>query len=133
MAANCTANTAAKPQNKSVFSQPWATLIPDLSTCILSLQTAVSKSTAHRRRAMRVTLAPIPIHFSRCGAKRAAARLRWQLGQTHSYCFLVDSTWPNTSRPRTFTISVPKAEQQHLTLNTESPLISRPGNEAVLL
>jgi len=48
---------------------------------------------------------PMPRHFSRCGAKRAAARLRWQLGQTQSYCFLVDNTQPNTSRPRTFTIS----------------------------
>jgi len=53
------------------------------------------------RRAIRVTPAPMPMHFSRCGAKRAAARLRWQLGHTQSYCFLVDSTRPNTSRPRT--------------------------------
>jgi hypothetical protein len=27
------------------------------------------------------------MHFSRCGANRDAARLRWQFGQTHSGCF----------------------------------------------
>jgi len=48
---------------------------------------------------------PIPMHFSRCGANLEAARVRWQLGQTHSYCFLTDRGWPNMSRPGLLTIS----------------------------
>jgi len=34
--------------------------------------------------AKRELFRPMPIHFSRWGAKREAAIFRWQLGQTHS-------------------------------------------------
>ena len=53
---------------------------------------------AHLRLAMRELLRPMPMHFSRCGAKREAARWRWQLGHTHSKFFLVGA-WPSTSTP----------------------------------
>jgi len=76
--------------------------IPQNSNVVSGMQCCTD---AYLRRAIRVILAPMPRHFSRCGANRAAARLRWQLGQIQSYCFLVDKTWPNTSRPLTFTIS----------------------------
>lgn len=41
----------------------------------------------HRRLAIRLLFRPIPRHFSRWGAKREAAMLRLQLGQTHSLLF----------------------------------------------
>lgn len=53
---------------------------------------------------MRLLFLPIPMHFSRWGAKRLAARVREQFGQTHSCCFLT-GCWPKTSKPAWSTIS----------------------------
>ena len=41
---------------------------------------------------------PIPIHFSKWGANREAAKFLEQLGQTHSCCFFT-GTWPKMSSP----------------------------------
>lgn len=60
---------------------------------------------AYLRFAIRLLFRPIPRHFSRCGAKREAAMLRLQLGQTHSLFFHWLNTWPNTSSPGWSTIS----------------------------
>merc|ERR1711872_787804 len=43
---------------------------------------------AIRLLATRELLRPIPMHFSKWGAKRDATMLRWQLGHRHSNCFL---------------------------------------------
>lgn len=59
----------------------------------------------HRRLAMRLLLRPMPRHFSRCGAKRDAAMLRLQLGQTHSLLFHWLKTCPKMSNPGWSTIS----------------------------
>lgn len=60
---------------------------------------------AYLRFAIRLLFRPIPRHFSRWGAKREAAMLRLQLGQTHSLFFHWLNTWPNTSSPGWSTIS----------------------------
>lgn len=44
---------------------------------------------AIRLDANRELFRPMPMHFSKCGAKRDAAMLRWQFGQTHSAGFLL--------------------------------------------
>lgn len=59
----------------------------------------------HRRLAMRLLFRPIPRHFSRWGAKREAAILRLQLGQTHSLLFHWLKTCPKMSNPGWSTIS----------------------------
>lgn len=51
-------------------------------TCLLA-------EVAIRLDANRELFRPMPMHFSKCGAKRDAAMLRWQLGQTHSAGFLL--------------------------------------------
>lgn len=56
--------------------------------------------------AIRLLLRPIPRHFSRWGAKREAAMLRLQLGQTHSLFFHWLYTCPKMSTPGWSTISV---------------------------
>lgn len=60
---------------------------------------------SHRRLAIRLLLRPIPRHFSRWGAKREAAILRLQLGQTHSLLFHWLKTCPKMSNPGWSTIS----------------------------
>lgn len=59
----------------------------------------------HRRLAIRLLFRPIPRHFSRWGAKREAAMLRLQLGQTHSLLFHWLKTCPKMSKPGWSTIS----------------------------
>jgi len=54
---------------------------------------------------------PIPMHFSRCGANLDAARVRWQFGHTHSYCFFIIGGWPNMSRPGVLMISTITAHE----------------------
>lgn len=61
---------------------------------------------SHLRLAIRLLLRPIPRHFSRWGAKREAAMLRLQLGQTHSLFFHWLYTCPKMSTPGWSTISV---------------------------
>lgn len=59
----------------------------------------------HRRLAIRLLFRPIPRHFSKWGAKREAAMLRLQLGQTHSLLFHWLKTCPKMSNPGWSTIS----------------------------
>jgi len=70
-----------------------------------------SLSAANLRLAILELIRPIPMHFSRCGANLDAASVRWQLGQTHSYCFFIDRGCPNMSRPGLLTISAQQARQ----------------------
>ena len=58
-----------------------------------SLSASLSEPSDFRELAIRLLatrelLRPMPMHFSRWGAKRDATMLRWQLGQRHSNCFL---------------------------------------------
>lgn len=74
----------------------------DCIGCVSLVQAAKS---SHRRLAIRLLFRPIPRHFSRWGAKRDAAILRLQLGQTHSLLFHWLKTCPKMSNPGWSTIS----------------------------
>lgn len=74
----------------------------DCIRCVSLVQAAKS---SHRRLAIRLLFRPIPRHFSRWGAKRDAAILRLQLGQTHSLLFHWLKTCPKMSNPGWSTIS----------------------------
>lgn len=80
----------------------------------------------HRRLAMRLLFRPIPRHFSRWGAKREAAILRLQLGQTHSLLFHWLKTCPKMSNPGWSTISGDRRGVAIRAGRGPSPLVSRP-------
>ena len=66
------------------FTNPWWPLVPGCKYVSSGCSMYCNYSKPHLRLAIRDELRPMPIHFSRCGANRDAAKLRWQLGQTHS-------------------------------------------------
>lgn len=86
----------------------------------------------HRRLAMRLLFRPIPRHFSRCGAKREAAILRLQLGQTHSLLFHWLKTCPKMSNPGWSTISGDRRGVAIRAGRGPSPLVSRPRPRSLL-
>lgn len=64
---------------------------------------------AIRFEASRELFRPIPIHFSKWGAKREAASVREQLGQTHSSFLIPFNECPNIS-----TLELSKQKKQSL-------------------
>lgn len=79
--------------------------LPHGVDCKRCLALVLAEKRPHRRLAIRLLFRPIPRHFSRWGAKREAAMLRLQLGQTHSLLFHWLKTCPKMSSPGWSTIS----------------------------
>ena len=96
-------STVRDGHNTELPAQPNSLPVPQFPPWVGGLEGGGWGS--HLRLAIRLLLRPIPRHFSRWGAKREAAMLRLQLGQTHSLFFHWLYTCPKMSTPGWSTIS----------------------------